>query len=90
MLRKALDRNAHYEMLYNMKLDLADLHAFSTLCAIVNLSEKMKKIDDRTSMCVFVGYGGCGYNLCGYRVWDLRNPIVVKFRDITLAHRLFR
>ena len=35
---KALDGHAHHEMLYNMKVDLADLCAFSTLCAIVDPS----------------------------------------------------
>ena len=40
---KALDGRTYYEMLYDVKLDLASLHAFGVLCAIVGQSEKLKK-----------------------------------------------
>ena len=40
---KALDGWTLHDMLYDMKPSLADLHAFSVLCAIVRLSEKLKK-----------------------------------------------
>ena len=84
---KALDGHAHYEMLYNIKVDLADLCAFGTLCAIVDPSGEDEEMDDQASMCVFIEYK---YGGCGYRVWDPRKSIVVKFRDITLAHRRFQ
>ena len=40
---KALDGRAYYEMLYDVKLDLADLRAFGASCAIVGPSEILKK-----------------------------------------------
>ena len=40
---KALDGRTYYEMLYDVKLELASLRAFSVLCAIVGQSEKLKK-----------------------------------------------
>ena len=64
---KALGGHAHYEMLYNMKLDIANLRALRRACAIVDPSEEMKNMDDWASMCVFVGYK---YGGCGYRVWN--------------------
>ena len=79
-LTKALDGRTPYEMLYDVMPDLAELHAFSAPCAIVSLSEKLKKLDDWASMCVFVGYK---YGGGGYRVWDLRKSIMVETRDIT-------
>ena len=67
-------------MLYDVKPDLAHLCAFSTPCAIVSPSEKLRKLDDRASMRVFVGYK---YGGGGYRVWDPRRSIVVESWDIT-------
>ena len=40
---KALDARTHYDMLYDVKLDLANLRAFGAPCAIVGPSEKLKK-----------------------------------------------
>src|SRR5882757_8835970 len=40
---KALDGCTCYDMLYDVKRDLANLWAFGTLCAIVGPSEKSKK-----------------------------------------------
>ena len=77
---KALDGRTPYEMLYDVKPDLADLRAFGAPCAIVNPSEKLRKLDDRASMCVFVGYK---YGGGGYRVWDPKKSIVVETRDVT-------
>ena len=77
---KALDGRTPYEMLYKVTPDLAELRAFGAPCAIVSPSEKLRKLDDRASMCVFVGYK---YGGGGYRVWDPRKSIVVETRDIT-------
>ena len=78
---KTLNGHTPYEMLYDVKPALADLRAFGVPCAIVNPSEKLRKLDDWASMCVFVGYK---YRGGGYRVWDLKKLIVVETRDITL------
>ena len=40
---KALDGRTYYEMLYDVKLDLANLHSLGVPCVIVGLSEKLKK-----------------------------------------------
>ena len=40
---KALDGRTPYEMMYDVKPDLADLHGFGALCAIVGPREKSKK-----------------------------------------------
>ena len=77
---KALDGCTPYEMLYDVKPDLAHLCAFSAPCAIVSPSEKLRKLDDRASMCVFVGYK---YGGGGYRVWDPRRSIMIESQDIT-------
>ena len=58
---------------------MTDLHAFGVPCAIVELSEKLRKLDDRARMCVFIGYK---YGGGGYRVWDPRRSVVVKSRDV--------
>ena len=39
-----MDGHTPYEMFYNVMLDLVDLRAFSALCAIVEPSEKLKKL----------------------------------------------
>ena len=56
-----------------------DLRAFGAPCAIVEPSEKLRKLDDHARMCVFVGYK---YGGGGYRVWDPRRSVVVKSRDV--------
>jgi hypothetical protein len=42
--RQQMDGRTPYEMLYNVMLDLVDLRAFSVLYAIVEPSEKLKKL----------------------------------------------
>ena len=63
---RALGGRMPYEVLYGVKPDVSHLHAFGAPCAIVELNEKLRKLDDRVSMCFFVGYKYEG----GYRVWD--------------------
>ena len=41
---KALDGRTPYEVLYEVKLELVDLYAFGTLCAIVGPSESLKRV----------------------------------------------
>ncbi len=41
---KGLDGHTHYKMLYDVKLDLAKLHAFGTLCAIIGPSKKFRNV----------------------------------------------
>jgi transposase InsO family protein len=77
---KALGGLTPFEVLYGMKPDVRDLRAFGAPCAVVEPSEKLKKLDDRASMCFFVGYK---YGGGGYRVWDPKRKVVVESRDIT-------
>lgn len=69
-------------MVYSIKPDLADLRTFGAPCAnIVEPGAKLKKLDDRATMCFFGGYK---YGGGGYRVWDPRKSVVVESRDVTL------
>ena len=45
-----------FEVLYGAKLDVSNLRAFSTPCAIVEPTERLRKLDDRATMCFFLGY----------------------------------
>lgn len=45
-----------YEEVYGIKLDFADLCAFGALCAIVEPSEMLKRLDNWVILCVVVGY----------------------------------
>ena len=57
MLTSNLEGRTLYEMVYDMKLGLVDLRAFSAPCAIiVKPSKKLKTLDDWTIMRVFVRY----------------------------------
>jgi len=50
-------------------------------CAIVEPKELLKKLDDRATMCFFVGYK---YDGGGYRVWDPERRVVGEFRHCLL------
>ena len=67
-------------MVYNMKPDLVDLCTFGVLCAMVKLKDKLKKLDDWVTLCVFIGYK---YSGGGYRLWDPQKSVVVECRDVT-------
>jgi hypothetical protein len=41
MPRSALEGRTHYEMVYGVKLDLTDLHAFNTPCSIIEPSDQV-------------------------------------------------
>ena len=61
-----------------MKPDLADLWAFQVPCAvIVELSAKLKDLDNRAKFGVFIGYKNGGG---GYCVWGPEREGVVKLR----------
>jgi len=67
------------EVLYGMKSDISHLYTFRAPCAIVELKEWLKKLDDRVTMCFFMGYK---YEGGGYRVWDLKRQVVVKLETL--------
>jgi hypothetical protein len=75
---KALGGPTPFEVFYGMTPDVWDLRAFSAQRAVIKLSERLKKLDDRATMCFFVEYK---YGSGGYRVWDLRRQVVVESRD---------
>ena len=68
-----------YEAHYGTKLKVEHLCTFRAPCVIVEPQHKLKKLDDRASMCFFVGYK---YSGGGYWVWDLKRQVVIKSRDI--------
>ena len=51
-----MDGRTPYDMVYGIEPDLADLHAFGTPCAIVEPGAKSRKLNDRSTMCLFLGY----------------------------------
>jgi transposase InsO family protein len=76
---KALGGLTPFEVLYGTKPDVRNLRAFGAPCAVIEPSEKLKKLDDRATMCFFVGYK---YGGGGYRVWDPKRKVVVESRDV--------
>ena len=62
-----------------MKLNISNLQAFSAPCTIVQASVKLKKFDDRVTICLFLGYK---YSSGGYRVWHPERRVVVEARDV--------
>ena len=78
-LMKALGSRMPFEVLYGAKPDVSHLRAFGAPCAIVEPKERLRKLDDRATMCFFVGYN---YEGGGYRVWDPKKRVVVESRDI--------
>jgi len=78
-LTRALDGLTPFELLYGMKPDLADLHMFGAPCTIAEPSARLKKLDDRASFCVFVGYK---YSGGSYHVWDPEREVVVELWDV--------
>jgi len=62
---RTLGGRTPYEVLYGVKQDVSHLHAFGASCAIVEPKERLRKLDDRTTMCFFVRYK---YDGGGYRV----------------------
>ena len=62
-----------------MKPDVLHLHAFGAPCAIVEPKEWLRKLDDRETMCSFMGHK---YDGGGYRVWDPKRRVAVEFREI--------
>ena len=69
---KALGSRTPFEALYGVKPDVSHVRAFNTSWAIVELTERLRKLDDRATMCFFVGYK---YEGGGYRVSDLKGEL---------------
>ena len=80
LLTSTIDGLTPYEMVYGVKPNLANLRAFGVPCTVVEPREKLRKLDDRASACVFVGYK---YGGGGYRVWDCQRSVVVEARGVT-------
>ena len=55
---RALGGRTPYEVLYGVKPGVSHLCAFGAPCAIVKPKEQLRKLDDRATMCFFVGEGG--------------------------------
>ena len=53
---KALGGRTPFEVLYGAKSDVSHLRAFGTPCAIVEPTERLRKLDNRATMCFIVGY----------------------------------
>ena len=66
---KALGGCTPYEARYGSPLDVADLCAFEALCAMVEVAAKLKKLNDHTSMCFFIGYTSMEEEVIGSGIW---------------------
>ena len=78
---RVLGGRTPYEVLYGVKPDVSHLRAFGAPCTIVEPKERLKKVDERATMCFFVGYK---YEGGGYRVWDPKRQVVVESRHYFL------
>ena len=76
---QALGGRTPYEVFYGARPDASRLRTFGVLCTIVEPKERLKQLDDRVTMCPFVGYK---YEGGGYRVWDPKRQVVVESRDV--------
>ena len=76
---RVLGGRTPYEVLYGVKSDVSHLRTFGAPCAIVEPKEWLKKLDDRATMCFFVGYK---YEGGGYRVWDPKRQVVVELETL--------
>ena len=48
----------------------------------VEPKERLRKLEDRATMCFFAG---CKYDGGGYRVWDLKRRVVAESKDIVFS-----
>ena len=70
--------NLPFKFLYSVKLDLVDLWAFQVPCVvIVELSAKLKDLDNCAKFGVFIRYKNRGGR---YHVWGLEREGVVKLQ----------
>jgi hypothetical protein len=76
---RALGGRTPYKVIYGTKPDVSHLRTFRAPCAIVEPQQRLKKLDDRATMCFFVGYK---YEGGGYRVWDPKRRVVLESRDV--------
>ena len=76
---RALGGVTPYEAHYRVKPKVEHLRAFGAPCASVEPQHNLKKLDDRASMCFFMGYK---YGGGGYWVWDPKRQVIIKLRDI--------
>ena len=51
---KALGSRTPFEALYGVKPDVSHLRAFDASCAIVEPTKRLRKLDDRATMCLQV------------------------------------
>ena len=62
--------------------DVSHLPAFGAPFAIVEPTERLRKLYNRATICFFVGYK---YEGGGYRVWDPKRRVVVESRDLVFV-----
>jgi len=77
--KQALGGRTPYEVFYGGRPDASRLRTFGVLCIIVEPKERLKQLDDRVTMCPFVGYK---YEGGGYRIWDPKRQVVVESTDV--------
>ena len=68
-----------YEVHYGTKPDISHLCVFGVPCTVIELSKLVKRLDDWSMMCFFVGYK---YKRGGYQVWDPKRQVVVESKGL--------
>ena len=75
----ALNGHTSWEAVYGTPPDVSDLCAFGAPCTVVEPAVKLRKLDNCSSMCFFIGYK---YGGGGYRVWDPKRQVVIETCDV--------
>lgn len=78
----ALERKTPFEAWFREKPNLSNLRIFGCRAYVVDAKGHIKKLEDRSHLCEFLGYGDSGW-----RLWDpVKNRVVVS-RDVKFDER---
>ncbi|KAL8090596.1 hypothetical protein AgCh_039879 [Apium graveolens] len=83
---QSLENSSPYFKLYNSEPSLDHMKTFGCLCYVSTCKIQRTKFDPRANAAVFLGYPN---NTKGYKVFDLKNNVVVISRDVTFQEDIF-
>lgn len=86
MPTKILKNKSPYELLYKKLPSYAHFKVFGYLCFVSTLTRNRKKLDERASKCVFLGFPS---NVKRFRVYDLNAQRVLISRNVVFHEEIF-